>query len=86
MKHIKYFSDHNRIDLEISNLDFFYGFYLFIFRDGEGKRKRGRETSMCGCQMVDQPGTTIWILNNIFINESQVTEEITRKSRIYFEL
>ena len=24
-------------------------FYLFIFREGKGERKRGRETSMCGC-------------------------------------
>ena len=24
-------------------------FYLFIFREGKGRRKRGRETSMCGC-------------------------------------
>ena len=23
--------------------------YLFIFRDRKGGRKRGRETSMCGC-------------------------------------
>ena len=26
---------------------FFY--ILFIFREGKGRRKRGRETSMCGC-------------------------------------
>ena len=24
-------------------------FYLFIFREGKGRRKRGREMSMCGC-------------------------------------
>ena len=24
-------------------------FYIFIFREGEGGRKRGREISMCGC-------------------------------------
>ena len=24
-------------------------FYLFIFREGKGGKKRGRETSMCGC-------------------------------------
>ena len=23
--------------------------YLFIFREGKGRRKRGRETPMCGC-------------------------------------
>ena len=23
--------------------------YLFIFREGKGGRRRGRETSMCGC-------------------------------------
>ena len=22
---------------------------IFIFREGKGERKRGRETSMCGC-------------------------------------
>ena len=26
-------------------------FYLFIFREGKGERKRGRETSMCGCPL-----------------------------------
>ena len=28
---------------------FFKRFYLFIFREGKGGRKRERETSMCGC-------------------------------------
>ena len=28
---------------------FFLRSYLFIFREGKGRRKRGRETSMCGC-------------------------------------
>ena len=28
---------------------FFLSFYLFIFREKKGGRKRGRETSMCGC-------------------------------------
>ena len=28
---------------------FFLRFDLFIFREGKGGRKRGRETSMCGC-------------------------------------
>ena len=27
---------------------FFLRFYLFIFREGKGRRKRGRETSTCG--------------------------------------
>ena len=27
----------------------FKGFYLFIFRERKGRRKRGRETSVCGC-------------------------------------
>ena len=30
-------------------LFFFLRFYLFIFERGKGGRKRGRETSMCGC-------------------------------------
>ena len=29
--------------------DFFKIFYLFIFREGKGRRKRGWEISMCGC-------------------------------------
>ena len=29
--------------------DFFFRFYLFIFREEKGWRKRGRETSMHGC-------------------------------------
>ena len=28
---------------------FFFLRFLFIFREGKGGRKRGRETSMCGC-------------------------------------
>ena len=28
---------------------FFLRFYLFILREEKGRRKRGRETSMCGC-------------------------------------
>ena len=28
----------------------FKRFYLFIFREGKGRRKRGRETSLCGCR------------------------------------
>ena len=28
---------------------FFLRFYLFIFSEGKGGRKRGIETSMCGC-------------------------------------
>ena len=28
---------------------FFLRFYLFIFREGKGERKKVRETSMCGC-------------------------------------
>ena len=28
---------------------FFWRFYLFIFREGKGGRKRGKQTSMCGC-------------------------------------
>ena len=34
---------------------FFLRFYLFIFfqREGKGRRKRGRETSMCGCLLRD---------------------------------
>ena len=28
---------------------FFRFYYLFIFREGKGVRKRGRETSVCGC-------------------------------------
>ena len=27
----------------------FKRFYLFIFKEGKGRKKRGRETSMCGC-------------------------------------
>ena len=30
-------------------MKFFKRFYLFIFRERKGGRKRGRETSMCGC-------------------------------------
>ena len=30
-------------------MSFFLRFYLFIFREGKGGRKRGRETSLCGC-------------------------------------
>ena len=29
-------------------ISFFKKSYLFIFREGKGGRKRGRETSMCG--------------------------------------
>ena len=29
--------------------DFLKRFYLFIFKEGKGGRKRGTETSMCGC-------------------------------------
>ena len=29
----------------------FQRFYLFIFREGKGRRKRGRETSICGCPL-----------------------------------
>ena len=28
---------------------FFLRFYLFIFREGTGGRKRGKEISVCGC-------------------------------------
>ena len=36
---------------EIGGFFFFFFFFriLFIFREGKGRRKRGRETSMCGC-------------------------------------
>ena len=39
------------ISLSVVTLDFIFKkrFYLFIFREGKGGRKRGRETSMCGC-------------------------------------
>ena len=30
---------------------FFLRFYLFIFREGKGGTKRGRETSVCGCRL-----------------------------------
>ena len=30
-------------------ISFFKRFYLFIFREGKEERKRGRETSVCGC-------------------------------------
>ena len=30
-------------------LEFLKKDYLFIFKEGKGGRKRGRETSMCGC-------------------------------------
>ena len=37
----------------LNNLDYFlflyYRFLKFIFREGKGGEKRGRETSMCGC-------------------------------------
>ena len=29
--------------------------YLFIFREGKGRRERGRETSMCGCLSYAPP-------------------------------
>ena len=32
-------------------------FYLFIFREGKGGRKRGGETSMCGCLSCAPLGT-----------------------------
>ena len=35
--------------LNISSLFLSLKKYLFIFRKGKGERKRGRETSMCGC-------------------------------------
>ena len=57
-------------------LEFFKKDYLFIFKEGKGGRKRGRETSMCGClahalywgpglqpRHVPQPGiepATLW--------------------------
>ena len=34
-------------------------FYLFIFQEGKGGRKRGRETSMCGCLMDTPPLGTL---------------------------
>ena len=33
----------------LSWLSFFKRFYLFIFREGKGGKKRGRETLICGC-------------------------------------
>ena len=33
----------------LSEFFLFLRFYLFIFREGKGGRKRGRETSICGC-------------------------------------
>ena len=43
-----YFTTHSSIH---SSNKYFYAsaFYLFIFTEGKGGRKRGRETSMCGC-------------------------------------
>ena len=34
---------------QMCNSFFFPRFYLFIFREGKGGRKRGRERPMCGC-------------------------------------
>ena len=57
--HIKYLGDCTiTIQTEFLILFFrvfFKRFYLFIFREGKGGRKRGRETSMCGCLLSTTP-------------------------------
>ena len=47
---------------------FFLRFYLFIFRERKGGRKKGRETSMCGCLLSApyletglQPRHVLWL-------------------------
>ena len=45
-----------KINLFNEGISFFVIFYLFIFREGKGGRKRGREISMCGCLL----STTYW--------------------------
>ena len=35
-------------------------YYLFIFREGKGGRKRGRETSMCGWLPLACPALGTW--------------------------
>ena len=37
---------------------YFFRFYLFIFRERKGGRKRGRETSMCGSLLARSPPGT----------------------------
>ena len=45
---------------------FFRGFiYLFIFREGKGERKRGRETLMCGC-LSCAPRLGTWPATQVF--------------------
>ena len=38
------------------DVSIFLRFYLFIFREGKGGRKRGRETSVCGCLLSAPTG------------------------------
>ena len=40
----------------MENQSIFLRFYLFIFREGKGGIKRGKETSVCGClSLVHSP-------------------------------